>query len=336
MPECEIITGNQLGSRRSLRKKIPNEEPPAFDDLWLTNNNNRVASPIKARANSDESVNMSEKFTVYDDDEQISSRFICDEELLHNENRPNGRIQHARHDEESNDEDALPTTDLLQHQHQQQQQRSTDDIVIQIPSANQLAVYEKAHVPKKPTTNVGGGAAKSVLRQNSNYLRNMRIHRNSIHYRGAMLSTHRYRLRTSSCPNIYRNSMTTLAQDAEETWWDSVKEVLKSVFDFSLFLNPKFVYFEISTVLLFIWFIVPYFYLPEHMLSKGYVEDDSAFVISVIGVSQTVGMISLGYIGDKPWLNVPKTYACCLVGKYTARVDYVQLLIVIDCIYVSF
>lgn len=51
------------------------------------------------------------------------------------------------------------------------------------------------------------------------------------------------------------------------------------------------------------------------MKSKGYVDDDSAFVISVIGVSQTIGMLGLGYIGDKPWLNVPKTYACCLVGE---------------------
>lgn len=51
------------------------------------------------------------------------------------------------------------------------------------------------------------------------------------------------------------------------------------------------------------------------MLTKGYVEDDSAFVIAVIGVSQTFGMIGLGYIGDKPWLNVPKTYAGCLVGE---------------------
>lgn len=50
------------------------------------------------------------------------------------------------------------------------------------------------------------------------------------------------------------------------------------------------------------------------MKSLEYSEDDSAFVISVIGVSQTVGMIGLGFIGDQPWLNVPKTYACCLVG----------------------
>lgn len=61
---------------------------------------------------------------------------------------------------------------------------------------------------------------------------------------------------------------------------------------------------------------MPYFYLNEHMLSLGYNENDSSTVISVIGVSQTVGMILLGFIGDKPWLNVPKTYACCLVGKH--------------------
>lgn len=92
---------------------------------------------------------------------------------------------------------------------------------------------------------------------------------------------------------------------------------MKSIFDFSLFLNPKFVYFEISTLLLFIWFIVPYFYLPEHMLQHDYAEADSAFIISLIGVFNTIGMIGLGYIGDQPWLNVPKTYACCLFGEWT-------------------
>lgn len=52
------------------------------------------------------------------------------------------------------------------------------------------------------------------------------------------------------------------------------------------------------------------------MLSHGYSEEASASLISVIGVAQTFGMISLGYIGDQPWLNVPKTYAICLLCKY--------------------
>lgn len=52
--------------------------------------------------------------------------------------------------------------------------------------------------------------------RNSNFLKNMRVHRNSINYRGALLNTHRYRLRASSCPNIFRNSMTTIAKEDED------------------------------------------------------------------------------------------------------------------------
>lgn len=35
-------------------------------------------------------------------------------------------------------------------------------------------------------------------------------------YRGAMLNIHKYRLRASSCPDIYRNSMTTIARETDE------------------------------------------------------------------------------------------------------------------------
>lgn len=57
---------------------------------------------------------------------------------------------------------------------------------------------------------------KRILTRNSNYFKNMRIHRNSITYRSAIMNTHRYRMKASSCPNIYRNSMTTLAREQEE------------------------------------------------------------------------------------------------------------------------
>lgn len=67
-------------------------------------------------------------------------------------------------------------------------------------------------------------------------------------------------------------------------------------------------------------FIVPYFYLPEHMLSHNYNEEDSAFIISAIGVFNTIGMIGLGYIGDQPWLSVPKAFSACLFGKFHSNV----------------
>nr|XP_014103763.1 uncharacterized protein LOC106627946 [Bactrocera oleae]XP_036223550.1 uncharacterized protein LOC106627946 [Bactrocera oleae] len=149
--------------------------------------------------------------------------------------------------------------------------------------------------------------------RNSNFLKNMRIHRNSIHYRGAMLNTHRYRLRASSCPNIYRNSMTTIAKEEEDTWYESMIDTMKTVFDFSLFADMKFTLFNLSTLFLFIWFIIPYLYLPEHMKLHGYVTTDSAQMISAIGIAQTIGMIGLGYVGDRSWMNVNVCYSACMV-----------------------
>lgn len=45
------------------------------------------------------------------------------------------------------------------------------------------------------------------------FFKDLRMHRHSLTYRGAMLNINRYRLRASSCPNIFRNSMTTIAKE---------------------------------------------------------------------------------------------------------------------------
>ena len=77
----------------------------------------------------------------------------------------------------------------------------------------------KKERPKRPKkSNLSG---TKLSRHNSSlkyshYLNNVRMHRNSIHYRGALLNTHRYRLKASSCPDIYRNSMTTITREHEE------------------------------------------------------------------------------------------------------------------------
>lgn len=55
----------------------------------------------------------------------------------------------------------------------------------------------------------GGGSTKKPPA----FLKDLRIHRHSLTYRGAMLNINRYRLRASSCPNIFRNSMTTIAKE---------------------------------------------------------------------------------------------------------------------------
>lgn len=154
------------------------------------------------------------------------------------------------------------------------------------------------------------------LKENTNphYLKHIKVHRDSVMYRGAMLNIHKYHLRATSCPDIYRNSMTTIAREADQGWQEDLKELLSDMMDFSMFLELHFLLMSLATILLFTWFIVPYFYITDFMKVYGMTEDQGSFVISVIGITNTIGMIGLGWAGDQPWMNVPKTYAVCLVA----------------------
>uniref|UniRef100_A0A2M4BDB2 Putative monocarboxylate transporter n=1 Tax=Anopheles marajoara TaxID=58244 RepID=A0A2M4BDB2_9DIPT len=180
-----------------------------------------------------------------------------------------------------------------------------------------LVVPKQTQLVRTPPPTRNGGLKRQPLgRQHSmrysNFYKDMRIHRNSIHYRGALLNTHRYRLKASSCPNIYRNSMTTIAKEHDEPWYGSFIDTLKSIFDFSLFFEFRFGMLSVSTLLLFVWYIIPYFYIPEYVLKHGYTEEDSANLISLIGITNTIGMVGLGWLGDQRWVDVCKSYAVCL------------------------
>ncbi|XP_028966595.1 uncharacterized protein LOC100906583 [Galendromus occidentalis] len=73
------------------------------------------------------------------------------------------------------------------------------------------------------------------------YLRNLRLQRGSLTYRGAMLNIKRYRLKASSCPNIYRNSMTTI-HDMDSTpfeFFEDLRDVVCDMMDVRLLTNFK-------------------------------------------------------------------------------------------------
>lgn len=114
------------------------------------------------------------------------------------------------------------------------------------------------------------------------------------------------------------------------------------MFDFSMFAELHFFLMSLATILFFIWLIVPYFYLAEHVTRNGYTEVEASFLLSIIGVANCLGMvgkkkrkffsivfitsriisfyyhffflqIGLGWAGDQSWMNVTKTYALCLL-----------------------
>lgn len=300
-----------MGSRRSLRRKadedihlrdemlaitLPTSDrngmlcPPSTQQQSICDKNPPPYSEVSAFSKqnpimaSSETLNASEKCSLYDDERPLGAA-VSEEDFLNDRPPPkmwsndvldligNSRKSlqdHLRDDEsdEDNTESGVPRGRSVSAIYDKENVRScllprdgtinnsNNDVVIEIPSQNQL-INRKSSSEKRKAAIIVNPTDTALRRQttlrNTNYLRNMRFHRNSIHYRGAVISTHRYRLRASSCPNIYRNSMTTLAQEEEETAWDSFKDIIKSIFDFSLFLNPKFFFFEISSLLLFVW-----------------------------------------------------------------------------------
>lgn len=110
-----------------------------------------------------------------------------------------------------------------------------------------------------------------------------------------MLNLKRYRLRASSCPDIYRNSMTTIAQEKSQ-WgaglWD-FWDLIVDMFDFSHFADPKFLVFALSNFLLYTWYDVPYVYLTDNANMLGYPENEASILISIIGIINMVGEVSL-------------------------------------------
>ncbi|XP_055634736.1 uncharacterized protein LOC129774801 [Toxorhynchites rutilus septentrionalis] len=165
------------------------------------------------------------------------------------------------------------------------------------------------------------------------YLKDLRMHRHSLTYRGAMLNIQRYRLRASSCPDIYRNSMTTIAK--EKTAWyqgiDEFKTLLVSILDLSYFRDIRFLLFAMSNFLLYTWYDVPYVYLTDNATEMGFSPSQSSMLISIIGIVNMVGEVVLGWMGDRKSVNANFTYAVCMgfCGLVTALVplftDYTAL-----------
>jgi len=171
----------------------------------------------------------------------------------------------------------------------------------------------------------------------SQRLHNLRVRRQSLTYRGACLSTARYRMRASSCPDIYRNSMGDLAEEES----GMITECLRSLTQCAslTYMSAAFALFCLSNFILYFWYDVPYVY------TIGYVEKNldisnakSTMVLSVIGVLNTIGEVVVGWVADQPSVSSHVLYAVCMVvcGLVTAVIPCVKsypLILILSATY---
>lgn len=72
--------------------------------------------------------------------------------------------------------------------------------------------------------------------------------------------------------------------------------MLGDMFDFSMFLELHFLLLSAATILLFTWFIVPYFYLSDYVVIRGMTDTQASSLLSCIGILNTIGMVSCSFI----------------------------------------
>ncbi|KAJ6216162.1 hypothetical protein RDWZM_007319 [Blomia tropicalis] len=141
-------------------------------------------------------------------------------------------------------------------------------------------------------------------------LHNLRLQRGSLTYRSAMLIISKYKLKASSAPDIYRTSMATINEDKGFTVFGNIKEIICDMFDLSSFKSTPYTIFCLSNFLLYVCIDIPYVYLVDQAITSGTFDKETAsLLISIIGVFNTIGVVIIGYIGDKPWLDANMVYA---------------------------
>nr|XP_027197346.1 uncharacterized protein LOC113791732 [Dermatophagoides pteronyssinus] len=143
-----------------------------------------------------------------------------------------------------------------------------------------------------------------------NRLHHLRLPRGSLTYRSAMLVINKYRLKASSAPDIYRTSMVTINEEKSLNFFENLKEIFVNMIDISIFKSFRYSIFCLSNFLLYVCIDVPYVYIPDQVITSGASDKDHASqYISIIGIFNIFGVIFVGYIGDKPWLDASFIYA---------------------------
>ncbi|KAL8616127.1 hypothetical protein ACOMHN_066614 [Nucella lapillus] len=83
----------------------------------------------------------------------------------------------------------------------------------------------------------------------------------------------------------------------------SVKDTLQEMLDFSLLKNSSFLLICLGNVLAFLGFYVPFVFCVDLAVSLGISKSNAAFLISVIGITNTVGRVVTGWLADLRRIN---------------------------------
>ncbi|XP_011145464.1 monocarboxylate transporter 3 isoform X1 [Harpegnathos saltator] len=94
---------------------------------------------------------------------------------------------------------------------------------------------------------------------------------------------------------------------------DSFKEALATMMDMSLLKDPVFLLIGISNVFGMAGLYVPFVYLVDAAKLDGIESNSASFLLSIIGITNTIGRVACGYVADFPQVDSLLLNNICLI-----------------------
>ncbi|XP_064470624.1 uncharacterized protein LOC135385315 isoform X2 [Ornithodoros turicata] len=160
------------------------------------------------------------------------------------------------------------------------------------------------------------------------------MYRKDIFYSGSVVNLPEYRLSQGDVRS-YVASVLTLPADTGPTGAEtadgkpglslcppclrlpaSMSDTFGEMLDMGLLKNPAFVLICVSNIIGMMGFCIPFMYLADSATLKGIDKESSAFLLSIIGITNMFGRLLFGWLSDFPQVNclLLNNLSLCLSG----------------------
>ncbi|KAJ8307941.1 hypothetical protein KUTeg_014510 [Tegillarca granosa] len=132
------------------------------------------------------------------------------------------------------------------------------------------------------------------------------LDRKDIFYSGSLRNILEHRECKTEKEYIQKMTIHHNPADKDKTkggYWNKAKSLFFEMFDFSLLLSPTFFIYGLSCFLCMFGFFIPFNFLPDLAKDLNISSNDAAFLISMIGISNTLSRILVGFVSDQPWAD---------------------------------
>ncbi|XP_069115634.1 monocarboxylate transporter 9-like [Argopecten irradians] len=124
-----------------------------------------------------------------------------------------------------------------------------------------------------------------------------------------------------------RSSNEDIPDTIKLSCWTRFCVLFRETFDFSLLASPTFIVYGVSCFLCMFGFFIPFNFLPALARDLNLSIGEGALLISIIGISNTVTRLVVGWVSDQPWADclLINNVALLMGGLITCFVPFYKI-----------